>query len=70
MNLLRPYGAHINLLDGVNPEINVQTLQSSMCIPSPPKKESLKQTLGKWTDWLLRFVPFEVKKPINNAWQP
>jgi len=54
------------LLDDNIPEMGQQPLKPTQYVP-PPKKEGVTQKLGRWGDWLLRYVPEPVKRPINNA---
>jgi len=56
----------MSLLDDNIPEMSQQTLKPTQYVP-PPKKEGVTQKLGRWGDWLLRYVPEPVKRPINNA---
>jgi len=55
-----------SLLDNDIPGMSQQPLKPTQYVP-PPKKERVTQKLGRWGDWLLRYVPEPVKRPINNA---
>ena len=55
-----------SLLDDDIPEMSQQPLQPIQYVP-PPKKEGVTRQMGRWLDWLTRFVPEPVKRPINNA---
>jgi len=55
-----------SLLDDDIPEMSQQSLKPTQYVP-PPEKEEVTQTLGRWLDWLTRFVPEPVKRPINHA---
>jgi len=57
-----------SLLDDDIPEMSQQPLKTNT-ICSPTKKEGVTQKLGRWGDWLLRYVPEPVKRPINNAFK-
>ena len=56
-----------SLLDDDIPEMSQQPLKPTQYDP-PPKKEGVTQKLGRWLDWLTRFVPKPVRRPINSAW--
>ena len=66
-------GTTRSLLDDDIPEMSQQPLQPTQYVP-PPKKEGViqklrgvAQKLRRWLDWLTRFVPQPVKRPINSA---
>ena len=66
-------GTTRSLLDDDIPEMGQQPLQPTQYVP-PPKKEEItqklrgvKQKLRRWLDWLTRFFPEPVKRPINSA---
>jgi len=54
-------------LDDDIPEMSQQPLKPTQYDP-PPKKEGVTQKIGRWLDWLTRFVPKPVRRPINSAW--
>jgi len=60
-----------NLLDADIPELSQQPLQPTEYIPPRPTPLSMgrrfREKLGRWGDWLLRYVPEPVKRPINSA---
>jgi len=56
-----------SLLDEDIPELSQKPLQPTQYVPPPPRREGLKQKLRRWGNWLSRFVPEHVKRPINNA---
>jgi len=59
-------GTTRSLLDVDIPEMSQQPLKPTQYVP-PPKKEGVTQQMGRWFDWLTRFVQEPVKRPINNA---
>jgi len=66
-------GTTRSMLDDDIPEMSQQPLQPTQYLP-PPKKErvtqklrGVTQKLRRWLDWLTRFVPEPVKRPINSA---
>ena len=62
-----------NLLDADIPELSQQPLQPTEYIPPRPTPLSMgrrfREKLGRWGDWLLRYVPEPVKRPINKRFQ-
>ena len=54
------------LLDDDIPEMSQQPLKPTQYVPSP-KKEGVTRQMGRWLDWLTKFVPEPEKRPINNA---
>ena len=60
-------GTTRSLLDDDIPEMSQQPLQPSQYVPPPPRKKGVTQKLRRWSDWLLRYVPGPVKRPINSA---
>ena len=60
-----------SLLDDDIPELSQQPLQPTQYIPPlptpPPRGRRFREKLGRWLDWLTRFVPEPLKRPINNA---
>jgi len=60
-----------SLLDDDILELSQQPLQPTEYIPPlptpPPRGRRFRETLGRWGDWLLRYVPEPVKKTINSA---
>ena len=50
-----------SLLDDDIPEMSQQPLKPTQYVP-PPKKEGVTRQMGRWLDWLLRYVPEPVKK--------
>ena len=58
-----------SLLDEDSPELRIESkpLQPTQYVPPPPGREGVKQKLRRWGNWLSRFVPEPVKRPINNA---
>ena len=60
-------GTTRSLLDEDIPEMSQQPLKPTQYVP-PPKKEGVTRQMGRWLDWLLRYVPEPVKKTINSAW--
>jgi len=59
-------GTTRSLLDDDIPEMSQQPLKPPQYVP-PPKKEGVTRQMGRWIDWLTRFVPEPVKRPVNNA---
>jgi len=55
------------LLDDDISEMSQQPLKPTQYVP-PPKKEGVTRQMGRWLDWLLRYVPEPVKKRINRTW--
>jgi len=55
-----------SLLDDDIPELSQQPLQPTEYIPPlptpPPRERKFRETLGRWGDWLLRYVLEPVKK--------
>jgi len=60
-------GTTRSLLDDDIPEMSQQPLQPTQYVPPPPRREGVTQKLRRWLDWLTRFVPEPVKRPINSA---
>jgi len=58
-------GTTRSFLDDDIPEMSEQPLKPTQYVPT--KKERVTQKLGRWADWLLRYVPEPVKRQINNA---
>jgi len=59
-----------SILDENVPHINTSILQPSQprkCVRTP--KSSIKSGFERFNDWLLRFVPTPVKRPINNEFE-
>ena len=56
-----------SLLDDDISEMSQQPLKPIQYVP-PPKKEGVTRQMGRWLDWLLRYVPEPVKKRINRTW--
>jgi len=56
-----------SLLDEDIPKMDQQPLQSTQYTPPPPRREGITQKLRRWGNWLMRFVPEPVKRPINSA---
>jgi len=60
-----------SLIDDDIPELRQQPLQPTAYIPllptPPPRGRRFREKLGRWGNWLLRFVPEPVKRPINSA---
>jgi len=61
-----------SLLDDDIPELSQQPLQPTEYLPPlptpPPRgRRFRKNKLDRWGDWLLRYIPEPVKRPINNA---
>ena len=50
---------------------NVPYINTSMLKPSQPKSNipKVKSGFKRFNDWLLRFVPTPVKRPINNEFE-
>jgi len=59
-------GTTSSLLDDDIAEMSQQPLKPTQHVP-PPKKDGVTRQMGRWLDWLTRFVPEPVKRPINNA---
>jgi len=61
------------LFDDDIPELSQQPLQPTEYIPPlptpPPKGRRFREKRVRWGNWLLRFVPEPVKRPINNAFE-
>jgi len=55
------------LLDEDIAKMSQKPLQPTQYVPPPPRREGVTQKLGRWANWLLRFVPEPVKRPINSA---
>ena len=55
------------------PELSQQPLQPTEYIPPlptpPPRGIRFREKLGRWGDWLLRYVPEPVKRPVNNTFK-
>ena len=60
-------GTTRSLLDDDIPELSQKPLQPTQYVPPTPRREGVTQKLRRWANWLLRFVPEPVKRPINSA---
>jgi len=60
-------GTTRSLLDEDIPKMSQKPLQPTQYVPPPPRREGVTQKQKRWANWLLRFVPEPVKRPINSA---
>jgi len=60
-------GTTRSLPDEDIPKMSQKPLQPTQYVPPPPRREGVTQKLRRWANWLLRFVPEPVKRPINSA---
>jgi len=60
-------GTTRSLLDEDIPKMSQKPLHPTQYVPPPPRREDVTQKLRRWANWLLRFVPESVKRPINSA---
>jgi len=63
----RGYDFTRSLLDEDFQKISQKPLQPTQYVPPPLRREGVTQKLRRWANWLLRFVPEPVKRPINSA---
>jgi len=55
-----------NLLNAPVPDISAPVLTPIKYV-APPQKEGVLSTIKSYADWLISYVPEQIKKPINKA---